>query len=54
MKINIPQFPPKPLPPLLPEQEINVLELPRPKSLTVGIPPSISVSFDIERGAKDK
>ena len=48
MKIKLPQFPPRPLPPLFPEQEIDIPDPPKPNSVTVGIPPSISVSFDIK------
>ena len=50
MKIKLPQFPPKPLTPLFPEQEIDIPDLPKPSGVTVGIPPSISVSFDINNG----
>jgi hypothetical protein len=49
MKIKLPQFPPKPLPPLFPEQEIDIPDFPKPNSVTVGIPPSVSVSFDIRQ-----
>ena len=54
MKIKISQFPPKPFPPLFPEQEIDIPDPPEPKSLTVGIPPSISISFDIQRDSQAK
>jgi len=54
MKIKIPQFPPKPLPPLLPGQEIDLPDPPKPKSLTLGLPPSVSISFDIEQGGQGK
>lgn len=50
MKIKIPQFPPKPLPPLLPEQEIEIPDPPKPNTVTIGVPPSVSVSFSIEEG----
>ena len=52
MRIKLPQFPPKPLTPLFPEQEIDIPDLPKPSGVTVGIPPSISVSFDINNGIR--
>lgn len=48
MKVKMPQFPPKPLPPLFPEQQIEIPDPPKPKVVTVGFPPSISVSFNID------
>lgn len=53
MKIKIPQFPPRPFPPFLPEQQIDIPDLPQPKTLTIGIPPSASVSFDIRQDRRD-
>ncbi len=54
MRVTIPQFPPKLLPflpPLIPEMHVELPGPPKPSSLTLGYPPSVSVTFDMESGS---